>query len=737
MEIKYRNSNKEIFAPLKNAWLVATPEEIIRQKTICRLVNDYGYDLKQMEQDLVVNHSSFKRLKTSIIVWKTVQEYKEKKNPLIVIHCLANDDIIKSDYVEAENYALLLGAEYFTIHSEETKRKESKPIERVFKFSKIDSSLHLREIAEIPNRNISNDSLEINITRPIQNVSKEEFKNVFLACHDVIRNNDKFSPEMAFDEISKVLFMKIKYERENGKIYTRKHFEKENLTHQEAFETTKVLYKLDRIFEEKESLRIKSISFLQIIEKLEKYNLSEVPEDIKGVAFEEFLGKTFRGDLGQFFTPRTLVDFMVSVLNPQEKELICDPCCGSGGFLIESFKKIKIEITNHIRTEKQRFRNEFFAENFYHLEENQQKEILDKIIRIFTQLEKEIDTTELGKRLNYLSDSCIYGTDAEPRSARTAKMNMFMQGDGHSGVHHRDGLVGINGIFKNRFDVILTNPPFGARISKDLIITEDDLKSEERYVKKYGIPYTNANNEELERYQQLKSKSANKEVALLDFFTTSKFSTLTEVAFIERCLDLLRKGGRMGVVLPEGFLNGSDLQNVRDYVEGRAKLLLIVSVPQDVFVSAGASVKSSLVFLKKFTEEEENLYKNIKAEVEAEIEEKYREEVNVKSLLVNTKAQLTKVLKELNAKKKSESKAKLKERFDYEIAVVQVEKAGISSTGQVIDNELVIVNQEFTHYREINNLWQSVITRYEYRLDQQENLVRNPPYPKQDDSNEF
>ena len=360
MEIKYRNNNKEIFAPLKNSWLVATPEEIIRQKTICRLVNYYGYDLKQMEQDLAVIHSSFKRLKTSIIVWKTVQACQEKKNPLIFIHCLANDDIIKSDYVEVENYALLLGTEYFTIHSEETKKRESTPIERVFKFSKIDSALHLREIAEIPNNNIIIDnSLEINIVRPIQNVSKEEFKNVFLACHDIIRNNDKFSPEMAFDEISKVLFMKIKYERENGKIYTRKHFEKESLTHQEAFEATKILYKLDRIFEEKESLRIKSISFLQIIEKLEKYNLSEVPEDIKGVAFEEFLGKTFRGDLGQFFTPRTLVDFMVSVLNPVEKELICDPCCGSGGFLIESFKKIKIEITNHIRTEKQRFRNEF------------------------------------------------------------------------------------------------------------------------------------------------------------------------------------------------------------------------------------------------------------------------------------------------------------------------------------------------------------------------------------------
>lgn len=57
-----------------------------------------------------------------------------------------------------------------------------------------------------------------------------------------------------------------------------------------------------------------------------------------------------------------------------------------------------------------------------------------------------------------------FGTDANPRMGRTAKMNMIMHGDGHGGVHHNDGLLNVNGIFENRFDVIITNSPFGARV---------------------------------------------------------------------------------------------------------------------------------------------------------------------------------------------------------------------------------------------------------------------------------
>ena len=160
-----------------------------------------------------------------------------------------------------------------------------------------------------------------------------------------------------------------------------------------------------------------------------------------------------------------------------------------------------------------------------------------------------------------LSRNCIYGTDANPRMARTSKMNMIMHGDGHGGVHHHDGLLNVNGIFEERFDVILTNPPFGARIDKSQKITEADKFTDEaliaKYKEKYGEAYEKA----------LKQVNDNIGKSLLSLYDVGSMSGLTEVLFMERCLRLLKKGGRMGMVLPEGVLNTSNLQKIREYFD--------------------------------------------------------------------------------------------------------------------------------------------------------------------------
>lgn len=700
MELQYRNNNKEIFDPLKNAWLVATPEETIRQETICKLLDVYGYQLEKIGHNKLTHFPPFSSLNTIEI------EYNKKST--IVINCLGEQEPKKNDFVLIENYAILVGAKFFAI----AYSRKAEILFRTFELIRLnDTNVQLIEISDIPKF----DEIEKStFPKPEKNFSKEEFKNIFFSCHDIIRNNDKFSPEMAFDEIAKILFIKITKERESGISYTKEDFKASNLTHIELFNQIKKDREVDRIFDTNDRLRVKDISFEQILDKLKNYNLSEVPEDIKGVAFEEFLGKTFRGDLGQFFTPRTLVEFMVSILDPKENELICDPCCGSGGFLIESFKKIKLEITDNIRGQKVKFRDELFTPNFYDLRESEKQDIIKKIISIFNQLEEEINTTKTKKRLNFLSDSCIYGTDAEPRSARTAKMNMFMQGDGHSGVHHHDGLLDINGIYKNRFDVILTNPPFGSRLYRSMIVKEEELQPEAVYEKKYGTPYILSHQADLEKYHQIKSN--NGEISILDFYEITKYSSLTEVAFMERCLNLLKKGGRMGAVLPEGFLNGAELEKVREYLVGRAKILLIVSIPQEVFVSAGASVKSSLVFLKKFTEEEEIRFNNIKHQVIEEVEFKH----NVK---------LNKAHKKEKEQLEREILEQVKERFDYEVPIAEVKSAGISSTGQSKDtNELDSLSREFTHYRVQNHLWTSKKIKYDYQLDTNGALLREPPF---------
>ncbi len=733
IETRFRNNGKEIFAPLKEKWLVATPEEIVRQGFIGRLVNEYGYELGQMEQELQVSNSQRGqgRASADIVIWKNEQERKDRKAAFIVVECKAEKVTIrKEDYFQGSNYATWARAKFFVT----TNEKETK----FFKVLEDKLPLDLDEIVDIPKAEDANNDKKINeILARTKTFTKDEFQKLLFACHDVIRNNDKLSPEMAFDEISKVLFMKIRYECQQDNVFSKERFEKlkqsdreirgskaeKELFYQYFFEQTKEEFKRDEIFKETDVLRIREASFLEIVKKLEKYNLSDTSDDVKGIAFEEFLGKTFRGDLGQFFTPRTLVNFMVAVLDPQEGEIIGDPCCGTGGFLIKAFEYIREKIEQEIQHAKTTFRNELIPENYDQLSEKKQKGIMAELNALFVELNQELEPNVIDSRVNQLSWNCIYGTDAEPRSARTAKMNMIMHGDGHGGVHHHDGLLNINGMFENRFDVVVTNPPFGARISRDLKISAADRFTDQNKIKHYTERYGDA------YLQALKQVNDHIDEKLLALYDTGELSTLTEVVFIERCLNLLRKGGRMGIVLPEGFLNGSDLQKVRDYVESKAKILLIVSIPQDVFMSAGATVKSSLVFLKKFTEAEETQYQQIVAEATAIIDEQYQAEKaelsrQIKAAKDDARKELKKQERELLEKIKAEIKSEVKNRFDYEFPIVRVESAGIGSTGQVTGNELLDVHAEFAEYRTQHSLWQAKTIQYKYSFDENAKLVK-------------
>ncbi len=282
---------------------------------------------------------------------------------------------------------------------------------------------------------------------------------------------------------------------------------------------------------------------------------------------------------------------------------------------------------------------------------------------------------------------------------RTSKMNMIMHGDGHSGLHHNDGLLNVNGIFENRFDVILTNPPFGSRVGKEIKITESDKYKDQQkiayYQEKYGDEYT----------QALKQVNDNLGKSILDLFDVGKFSGLTEVLFMERCLKLLKKGGRMGIVLPEGVLNTSNLQKIREYFEGKAKIILIVSIPQDVFISAKATVKPSLVFLKKFSEDEEKEFAKAKKQSEKQTQESYKTELESIGNFDLSKKEKANKIKAIESKIADETKRLIKEKFNYQIPIAEVKQAGISTTGDVCKNELIDVVKEFKQFCQKNDIW--------------------------------
>lgn len=551
-DFEVQEKDGKIYCPLKKAWHVSTPEERVRQYYIAILANKYGYSLEQMEQELKVNNSKRGqgKARADIVIWKSEQDKKDKKAAFIVVECKAENVKVRvEDYYQGFNYASWAHAEFFvTTNEKETKYFNVDP---AYLPQKLD------EVVAIPTAKDVDDAARIEQLKDQTKLfTRDEFTKTLRACHNIIRNNDKLSPEAAFDEISKLLFMKIRFERDNKgmKVFTKQEYLDAAQNHEKnvrpglkgtdlyalsymqfLFRTTKEFFKDDRLFDDKDEINIRENSFIQILEKLETFNLSDTQDDVKGIAFEEFLGTTFRGELGQFFTPRTIVDFMTEILDPQEGEVICDPTCGSGGFLIKAFEYVREKIEADIRSKKDSLRLSIEGNDYDALPEDKQVKISHSIDKMQAALNTELDTGIEGSRMYQLSRNCIYGTDANPRMARTSKMNMIMHGDGHGGVHHHDGLLNINGIFEERFDVILTNPPFGQNVDRGQLISEADKFTDEEMKKKYKKKYGAAYDEALKQVDDHIGES------LLSLYDLGNISTLTEVLFMERCLRLLKK----------------------------------------------------------------------------------------------------------------------------------------------------------------------------------------------------
>jgi type I restriction enzyme M protein len=596
--------SNEIYCPLKGRWLKATPEERVRQEFIQHLHNHYGYALEQMDQERKTQHGRGSP-RTDIVVYAS----PGSKTPIIVVECKAESvNIHLRDYYQGESYARASGCEFFVTHNQRQtaifKLVPGTPGEAV-------------QINDLPHAKDWGDAKRIEaIKNSTRAFSRKEFQDLLFKCHSILRDVHKMEPGRAFDAISKILFIKMYIERTGTwGTFTTEYLDKRNAVrlptdkavHEQLFDQTKKHYEISEIFSMRDELEVSEETFRRIVKELERFNLSATGDDVKGLAFERFLGDTFRGELGQFFTPRPIVDFMVELLDPQENELVCDPAAGSGGFLIRAFEHVRDKISDDVQAKKDAFRTTTEAK---HLKENEE---LRQIEEAFIRFNRELDPeqTDPASRVRKLAYDCIFGTDAEPRAARTAKMNMIMHGDGHGGIHYHDGLVDINGVFAKRFNVVLTNPPFGQNVGEDQKFggsEETRVPNDEAYRKRciehYGKDWEESHNQTLKRAL---SKST-----ILDSFEVGKDkpNRPTEILFLERCIQLLHPGGRMGIVLPDGNLNNPSLSWLRRWAEGKARLLAVVSLPEETFRSAEATVKASLVFLRRFTETEESAWES-------------------------------------------------------------------------------------------------------------------------------
>ncbi len=689
----------KIFSPVRRKWLPLTPEERVRQEYLFVLTEEYGYTIDQISEEMDVAGRGSAQARADFVIWRSAQDKTDQKAPFIIVECKSDNVTIKApDYAQGEHYARMTDAPFFVTHnSQETK---------YWRVKKDRMPGYIEEIENIPHADATDKEIE-ELFSKLRVFKEKEFADLLHQCHNVIRNREKKDPAAAFDEIAKILFVKVYVER---KLLTRRS--KENLFTVDVldkqiaenpldtlFQETKKSYSVDKIFDDDERINLKPATGEEIVRKLEKYNLSDTSEDIKGVAFERFLGRTFRGEIGQFFTPRAIVEFMVHMIDPKEGEVVCDPASGSGGFLIRVFEIVREKILADADQQYNVFRKK--VEKDKSLTDTKRAKLLQVK---YDEIQQTIDQTNEGSRLWNLANRCIFGTDANDRMARTSKMNMIMHGDGHGGIHHHDGFLNVNGIFETRFDIVLTNPPFGAKVEPSDKVLEFDIEvttaDERRYVREFGEPYKEA---------QARVKAAiNRPIAsLFDLPKSDKSKIKTEILFIERCLDLLKPGGRMGIVLPEGVYNNPSLAYVRQFVEDRAYLKAVVSLPQETFISSGASVKASLLFLQKYSDEEKERFDLTYATAKAEIETQYADEIAKETQRLedaiakakeNKDAESRKALqkelkdyqKQIGEKKAAESRQLLKGRFDYPIFMYEAEKVGISATGEEDQNELYL-----------------------------------------------
>ena len=257
--IEVQIKDNKIFSPIRNKNLEATPEEQVRQEFICKLVNEYGYSLDQMWEEVLLTTSSrwTWKARADIVVWKTKEEKENNMTAFLVVELKASHIHLKvEDCYQWYNYATWSRAKLFAVSN----GKEL----QVYKTIEEELPLSLLPVNDIPHAKDILDSNKIDeFLSKTKEFTGDEFSKVLQKCHNIIRNNDKLSPESAFDEISKILFVKIMYERKPKQeaIFSFKQFqklkeawesikmwsEKENSYMQRLFEDVKEEFKQEKL----------------------------------------------------------------------------------------------------------------------------------------------------------------------------------------------------------------------------------------------------------------------------------------------------------------------------------------------------------------------------------------------------------------------------------------------------------------------------------------------------------
>ena len=426
-----------------------------------------------------------------------------------------------------------------------------------------------------PFKVILNPSEPDGIQTGLQPLTRDKFREVLgdmrSGCHSLLRDNEGLQPQEAVDAMVKFLFAKwydeqatidlVKKTREMRSYvfsYKQGETDPERLMVQvrDTFEKAKqwerkMLSKkfgdnlgIRLAFTESDALEFKPHTTVEIVKRLQPWSLRKSTADVKGGVFEDFLGKTFRDDLGQYFTPTPVINLMVGILQPTVHDFVGDPACGSARMLthvLDYVRKRELEQTEAAGLE------------VTNLDEPTQEFLEFRENRLFG---AEISRNVMHvARVNCLMNGAQY---ADLKAIDALQPLASITGGIMEGLPNRPGF------YPGGLTMILTNPPFGAKVTSAGILR--DLASRDGVTKKNGKVIS---------------------------------SLPQEIAFINRCLEFLKPGGKLAIVLPDSVLANSSTQDVRDWILRWARLRTVVSLPQTTFSPYGAGVKASVVVLEK------------------------------------------------------------------------------------------------------------------------------------------
>jgi type I restriction enzyme M protein len=682
------------------------PEEKVQAEAFLRLILDYHYPEKRIKQFVPVTMG--REIKEADIV---VYDDDMCMSPHILVEC-KRQEVSEAEYQQAieqaYSYAFALPCEvkyvwvtsgiksdYFEVDKNQNTRNQLPDIPQ-FGVANIATYKYVYEAQYLPEEVGKQRFFDLAV------IDQSELTRRFKQAHEALWAGGQLNPSEAFDELDKLIFCKIWDERKprrmgepyDFQIITVTKEEEKNEQKRRSIENANLFNRIKALYEEgrakdkevfRDNIRLTPEKIRTVVGYLEGVNLSETDLDSKGRAFETFMGSFFRGNFGQYFTPREIVKFIVDVLPIKNDSKVLDTSCGSGGCLLYALNKVRNKATSYYPNYK-------------------------------------TDTKQYAKWFPYWHDFAeknLYGIEISEQISRAAKMNMIIHDDGHTNVITSDGLVSDETIFSKTsnqgftygtFDFIITNPPFGSTIRQ----------SEQAYLKTYQL------GKKEEDWLAVKAQPEN-----------TRDGQSTEVLFIEQDYKFLKESGYLAIVLPDGILTNSSIQYVRTQIEDWFRIVAVVSMPQTAFAANGAGVKSSVLFLRKWRNEErekliqtkknientllnDSNYLALRIQWDKEIKQKQKlkaEEIKGKQRISATAAKQTDEYKFWNANmleeyasKIDELKTNLTEQYqhakqnklpDYPIFMAIAEEIGYDATGKkTATNELDVIGEELEKFIE-------------------------------------